>query len=313
MEYRTLGRTGLKVSVMGIGTGGPSLFGQQSGVPEAEVGQLVGQALDLGINFFDSSSQYRDSETMLGRLLQGMGREDYVLATKFRYERDEQIVSPEQVRESVEQSLKRLQVDSIDILQFHGVVPGNYKAVMERLMPAVVRLQEQGKFRFLGISENYRSDHHHEMLPMALEDDVFDTVMVGYNLLSPAPEHEVLPACQEHDVGVICMVAVRRSLSRPEHLRERLADAVQRGVIASDALPDEDPLGWLVQGHVESLPAADYKYAAAHPAVGTVLTGTSRTAHLEANVRAILGKPLSAAHMARLRRIFGQVREPLGD
>jgi len=149
-------------------------------------------------------------------------------------------------------------------------------------------------------------------VPQALEDDLFDTMMVGYNMLSPGAE-EVLPACREKDVGVICMVAVRRGLSRPEYLLERLGEAGERGVIDRDALPAEDPLGWLVRGHVESLPAAGYKFAAAHPAVATVLSGTASVEHLEANVRAILGPPLPEEDAARLRQVFGKVREPLGD
>ena len=315
MDYRILGRTGLEVSVMGLGTGGPSLFGQQAGLSEAEVIGLARRALELGVNFFDSSAQYRESEAILGRALREVPRQEYILATKFMYASEGKFARPSEVRDSVEQSLRRLRVETIDILQFHGVKPHEYQQAMEMLMPVVTRLQEEGKFRFLGISENYHHDPLHQMFPMALEDDAFDTAMVGYNLLSPAPEAEILPACQQRKVGVICMVAVRRALSRPEHLRERLADAVARGVIPAEVLPDgeEEPLSWLVRGEVDSLPAAGYKYAAAHPAVGTVLSGTADRAHLEANVRAILGPPLPAAHMARLRQIFGRVREPLAD
>jgi aryl-alcohol dehydrogenase-like predicted oxidoreductase len=320
MEYRTLGRTGLEVSVMGFGTGGPSQFGQHSGESVEEAVRLVGRTLDLGINFFDTSQLYRASEELLGRAFQGVPRRDYIVATKFAYERDagafgpSELVAPEEVEASVERSLRLLQVETIDVLQFHGVKPGNYRAAIDRFMPALARLREQGKFRFLGVSENYARDYEHEMLSMALEDDVFDTVMVGYNLLGPAPEQDILPACQRQNVGAICMVAVRRSLSRPEHLKERLSDALSRGVIERDALTDKEaPLDWLIQGPVESLPAAGYKYVAAHPAIGTVLTGTTNSAHLEANIRAILGPSLPPEHMARLRRIFARVREPLGD
>ena len=313
MDYRTLGRTGLRVSVMGIGTGGPSNMGQSTGVPEADVARLIRRALDLGINFFDTAAAYGESEAILGRALCGVPREDYVLATKFHPARDGVLATPDQVTASVEQSLQRLQVDCIDVMQFHGVEPNDYRPSIDTLMPTVLRLREQGKFRFIGVSETYGRDHGHEMLPTALEEDVFDTAMVGYNLLSPTPEHVVLPGCREKNVGVICMVAVRRALSRPEVLRERIADAKARGLIPRDALPDEDPLGWLVKGHVASLPAAGYKYVAAHPAMGTVLSGTANVAHLEANVEAILGPPLPDEDMARLRSIFGDVWEPLGN
>ena len=204
-------------------------------------------------------------------------------------------------------------MDCIDIMQFHGIRPEAYRDTVDRLMPTVVKLKKQGKFRFVGLSETYSADARHEMLPMALRDDLFDTVMVGYNLLSPTPEHEILPMCQERNVGVICMVAVRRALSQTDVLQARIQDAKARGLVAQDAVPDEDPLGWLVKDHVPSLPAAAYKYVHAHPAMGTVLSGTANLAHLEDNVKAILGPPLPEEDMARLRSIFGEVWEPLGN
>jgi aryl-alcohol dehydrogenase-like predicted oxidoreductase len=312
MEYRTLGKTGLEVSVMGIGTGGPSQFGQKSGVSEQEVVCLVQRGLELGINFFDSSAGYGESEEILGRALRGVPRDDYVLATKFLPTREGEVTSPADVVASVERSLTRLGVESVDIMQFHGVKPADYPRVTESLLPTLQKLQEQGKFRFLGLSETYAQDPCHETLPQALADGIFDTVMVGYNMLSPGVEG-LLPACREQGMGVICMVAVRKGLSRHEYLLERLEDAGKRGIIERSALPAADPLGWLVKGEVESLPAAGYKYVAAQPAIGTVLSGTANLEHLEANVRAILGSPLPEGDVARLRQIFGQVQEPLGD
>ncbi len=313
MDYRTLGRTGLRVSVLGIGTGGPSQFGQGSGVPEADVGRMVRRALALGVNFFDTAAGYGESEAILGRALTGVPREDYVLATKVQVARDEWTAKPEDVVSSVERSLARLRVDAIDIMQFHGVKPEDYARTMELFLPVMSRLREQGKFRFLGVSETYSLDPGHEMFPMALADDYFDTAMVGYNMISPTAEHALLPMCQEKNVGVICMVAVRRALSKPEVLAERIAYAKGKGLIERDSVPADDPLGWLVKGHVTSLPAAAYKYVASHPAMGTVLTGTAIIEHLEANVKAILGPPLPEEDMARLRGIFGAVWEPLGN
>ena len=313
MEYRILGRTGLKVSVVGIGTGGPTQAGQKTGVSQEDFTRLVRRGLDMGINFFDTAAAYGESETRLGLALAGVHRDAYVLATKFHPTKGDQVVAPEDVVASVDRSLVQLKVDCVDVMQLHGVLPGMYREVMERLWPTMEKLKAQGKFRFVGITENYRDDSRHEMLPMALSDGVFDTAMVGYNLLSPTPEHEVLPLCLEKNVGVICMVAVRRALSRPDILKENIADAKARGLIAPDALPEDDPLGWLVKGAVTSAPAAGYKYVKAHPAIHTVLSGTANVAHLEQNVKAMLGPPLPEADMARLRAVFGQVWEPLGN
>jgi aryl-alcohol dehydrogenase-like predicted oxidoreductase len=298
---------------MGIGTGGPSNFGQSTGVPEEDVIRMVHRALDLGINFFDTSAAYKESEVILGKALSGVPRENYILATKFQPAPDSRLLSPDEVKESVNRSLERLQVEHIDVMQFHGVDPGDYRRIMDAQMPTVIELKEQGKFNFVGITETYSRDPRHEMFDMALEDDLFDSAMVGYSLISPTAEQKILPDLQKKRVGVICMVAVRRALSKPDILKARIADAKKRGVIAPDSVPDEDPLGWLVKGHVKSLPAAGYKYAAAHPAIGTVLTGTANIAHLEANVEAILGPPLPEEDMARLNEVFGDVWEALGN
>ncbi|MCY4352872.1 MAG: aldo/keto reductase, partial [Gemmatimonadetes bacterium] len=79
MEYRILGRTGLKVSIIGIGGGGPTQMGQKTGVDQAGVNRLVQRALDLGINFFDTAAAYGESETILGNALKGVPRDDYIL------------------------------------------------------------------------------------------------------------------------------------------------------------------------------------------------------------------------------------------
>ena len=313
MEYRTLGRTGLKVSVIGIGTGGPSNFGQSTGVPEADIVRLTRRALDLGINFFDTSAAYGESEAILGRALNGVPRDRYILATKFHAVPKTGLITPDQLVESVENSLRRLQVDEVEVMQFHGLDPPDYRDAVDTLLPTVLKLQEQGKLLHIGASETYSRDPRHEMFPMALQEDWMDTAMVGYNLMSPTAEQVILPGCLKKNVGVICMVAVRRALSRPELLEERIADAKSKGLIAEDAVSDEDPLGWLISDEVKTLPAAGYKFAAMNPAIHTVLSGTANIEHLDANVEAILGPPLSSKHREHLRQIFGEVWEPIAN
>ena len=314
MQYRMLGRTGLRVSLLGLGTGGPSLFGQSNGRGQDDATRLVRRALDIGVNFIDSSPAYENSEERLGEALDGVPRDRYVLATKFVYEREGVLADPAEVVRSVEGSLRRLRTDCIDLMQFHGLKPPHYEIAIDRLMPTVLKLRDAGKFRYVGITENYREDSAHKTLAKAVIDSRVEAVMVAYNLLGPSADQALLPACQEREVGVIGMVAVRRSLSRPELLRKRLSDAIAAGVVDGELLPDhENPLGWLLQGEVDSLPAAGYKFAAGHPAMATVLTGTASVSHLEANAAAILGPPLPLEHSDRLRQIFGSVREPLGQ
>ena len=313
MKYRRLGKTDLQVSIIGLGTGGPSRFGQNSGVPEVDIHKLVQHALSKGINYFDTAAGYGESESILGRALKGEPRDSYILSTKFPAGRKDGGFTPEKLATSVENSLERLQVDTIDILQFHGPLPEYYSSERDNLAPALEKLRNAGKFRFLGLTETYSMDPRHEVLLQALEDDLFDTIMVGYNLMSPTPEHEILPRSMESDTGVICMVPVRLALCRPQYLQERIADAKSRGLIDEDALPEENPLGWLVGGEVSLVPAAAYKYVAAHPAIHTVLTGTANFAHLEENIEAVLGPALPEEYMARLRSIFGNIWEPLAN
>jgi aryl-alcohol dehydrogenase-like predicted oxidoreductase len=310
MEYRTLGRTDFRVSVASLGTGGPSVFGQATGLTEAASHRLLRRAFDLGINLIDTAAGYRESEALLGRGLQGIPRHRYFLATKWSpLEGEEPKTDPAELVGSVERSLERLQTDVIDLMQLHGVVPGAYRQVADTFYPALVRLREQGKIRWIGITERFFHDPEHRMLPVALADDCWDTIMLKYGILNMAAARAVLPLAQERNVGVLNMASVRVKLTRPEELSALIADWKRRGLVGRAALPDADPLGWLVRNEVDSVVAAGYKFALDHPAVSTVLTGTADPAHLEANVAAILGPPLPGPDRARLEAVFGPLTE----
>jgi len=307
MHYKKLGRTGLDVSVVSLGSGGPSQLGQRSGVPAKDAIRLVHQALDLGINLIDTSSGYGQSEVILGRALKGISRDKYILATKFSSLVDGKIQTSQGVIQSVERSLLRLGIDTIDILQFHGLRPEYYRETVDSLTPTLLKLKEQGKCRFLGASEMFYDDPMHQMFSMALAEEIFDTAMIGYNILNQSAEHEVFPLCSEKNVGVLNMVPVRRSLSRQDCLEETVKTLKEVKFIALDALPDTDPLDWLMRDSVTSVMSAAYKFVADHPSVTTVLTGTANIEHLQANVDSILGPPLPEEDMLRLKKIFSSI------
>jgi L-galactose dehydrogenase len=321
MRYRRFGRTGLQVSIMGLGSGGPSQLGQGSGVPEADAARVVRRALDLGINLIDTAADYRDSEAILGRALEGVPRNSYVVCTKFSPVRnrnnqrsgDEALKAEPEIVQSIERSLRRLQTDHVDLLQLHGVPPDWYAQARDRFYPAMRRLQEQGKTRFLGLTETFANDDLHETLTLGLADDLWDAMMVGYNLLTPLPEEHVLPEAHRRDVGILVMCAVRRAIARPDRLAALVADLKARGDLPQEALPDRDPLGWLVHDGVDSVTAAAYKFAAGHPGVSCVLTGTANVEHLEENVRAVLSAPLPDADRRRLVELFGPIKRNLGN
>ena len=314
MEYRRLGRTGLEVSLVSLGTGGPSRFGQDRGTTPAAARRLVRRALDHGVNFFDTAQGYGDSESLLGQALDGVPRNDYLIATKCTYrDGDERVIAAADVSLTIDRALARLKVDVIDVMQIHGLQDGHYDEVIEQHLPILQKAQAAGKIRYIGVTERFTHDPAHVMLRRAIADDHFDTLMVGYSLLHQGAERHVLPAAQAADIGVIIMIAVRRALSNPERLREVIADLVERGQLPGGAVPADDPLGWLVHGDVTSVVEAAYRFVREHAAVDTVLTGTSRPEHLDANVAALLRGTLPAADQQRLRDTFGHLEEALGN
>ena len=105
------------------------------------------------------------------------------------------------------------------------------------------------------------------------------------------------------------MFAVRRALSDPGRLEKVVAGLKERGLLAQDAVPDQGPLDWLLRPGVESVIAAAYKFAAAHPAVSSVLTGTANRSHLEANTEAMLGTTLKQEDRDRILDLFGHIEE----
>ena len=137
MQYRDLGTTGQRVSVLSLGTGGPNRLGQKKYIPKPRINDLIRLAIDLGINFFDTSSTYWESEAILGDTLREIPRDRYMVATKFCPVSEGRVVSSKRVVESVERSLKRLHADTIDLLQFHLVTLDIYREVTESLMPVL--------------------------------------------------------------------------------------------------------------------------------------------------------------------------------
>jgi aryl-alcohol dehydrogenase-like predicted oxidoreductase len=308
MLYRTMGRTGLSVSLAGLGTGGPSQLGQSAGLAEAESHRLVRTALDLGINLFDTSPAYRQSEILLGGGLKGVDPDRYVLATKFPPTRDGKLREPGDLTASVEKSLRRLGVETIDVLQYHGVSLEEYGEVIDRFHGEAQRAQEAGKIRFIGITEAGEQDPEHAMLLRALHDDLFDTFMVKYGILNQSAEAEVLPLAAEQNVGVFVMASVRRSLRTPQEAVSRLNAFIDEGLLAIPRPKAEDPLGLgTLDQPAPGVTRAAYQFAAAHPAVSTLLVGTGNVDHLRTNVADILAPGLSPEQMSFLRETYGRL------
>ena len=288
-------------------------MGQKSGRSRDESIALVSQALDLGINYFDTSPRYAESEDLLGEALIGVSRDTYILSTKFHAGYEGTVPSAAELRTSLERSLRLLRTEMIDVLFLHSVTPARYEIAVDRLVPEMEAMRHRGLIRHIGITESPPRDPSHETLQRAVGDGHFEVVMAVYNILNQRAEDDLFPAAAAAGVGVVAMTAVRRALADPDLLASRIAEATSKGLLGDAALPAIDPLGWLIHGRVKTLQHAAYAFAAEPDDVATVLTGTANPGHLEANIAAITGPPLPAADRARLRELFGHLAEPLAE
>ncbi len=313
MKTVVLGRTGLEASVIGLGCGGPSRLGQSQGKSEAESIEVVRRALDLGINFIDTAEAY-GTQPIVGKALRDVDRDSYILSTKKNVSRKGERLSAQQFVADFENSLRELQVETVDIFHLHGVKIDEYDHAVNEIVPALMRLREQGKIRWLGITESFGSDTRHEMLHRAIEDDYWDVMMVGFNLLNQTARDRIFPATIEKNIGTLIMFAVRRALSNPERLQATLTDLIRNGEINAADLDMDAPLAFATApGVAASLTEAAYRFCRDEPGAHVVLSGTGNVHHLEENAQALNQPPLPPEVTERLRAIFAGVDSVSGS
>ena len=214
MEYTTLGRTELRVSVAGLGCGGFSRLGLNTGGTEASAIAIIHAALDQGVNLLDTAAPY-DTEGVVGKAIKTVPRDRVVIATKSSVIRGGERWTPERVVASLDNSLRELGIDCIDVFQLHAVPPSGYDYVHDVIAPALLKEKEKGKFRFLGITETSPNDLEHRMLLRAVPDGIWDVVMVAFHLMSQNTREAVFPATSETSRGHAADVR------RAQHLRPR--------------------------------------------------------------------------------------------
>ncbi|BCW97922.1 MAG: oxidoreductase [Armatimonadota bacterium] len=296
MEYRILGRTGLRVSVIGLGAlevGRPwGIRGEgDTGQPpsEREALQFLNHVLDSGINFIDTAAAYWASEERIGKALSSR-RDEFILATKWGEWCDESgsvyDYSPSAMWKFLEESLRKLRTDVIDVYQIHSaplevIQRGDALAEMQKA-------RDQGKVRFLGCSCGEQ-----EALA-AIECGGFDTIQVSYSLLDLTMEESVLPAALTSGVGVIIKdgLAAGRLTQKVQRLGDEHTELKHRVEVFRD----------LAGAWGMSLPEMALRFVRANPAVSTIIVGTRSRIHLAENLRAAEGAPLSEEQMATLRR-----------
>ena len=270
----TLGRTGLEVTRLGFGAA------HRRAMTDAEMDAQLNAVLDAGINFVDTANDYGNSEEMIGRFLRHR-RDEFILATKCGCHPDGHIWTRENLFRGLHESLERLRVDSVDIMQLHN--PSVAECEQGQLVNALQDMRAQGKVRWLGMSTTLPH------LPTYLDWDAFDVYQIPYSALER--DHELwLTTTAQAGAGTIIRGGValgepKVGLGKPENWQP-FADAG----LADLRQPDESNTSFLL------------RYTLTHPDVHTIIVGTTNPAHLEENVQTVLSGPLSDDVYAETKR-----------
>lgn len=318
METITLGRTGLKVSVAGLGSGGASRLGMARGLSAEQAAVVCRAALDQGITLIDTARNY-GNEHVVGAALAGR-RQDVVLSSKSRLNPpgvpfdSDVFLTRAQFVEAVETSLRELRTDYLDILHLHGVRPHQYDYARSEIVPAMLDLRQQGKIRFLGMTEGFGADRQHATLSRAVADGAIDVIMPGLNVLNPSALRTLLPAAHAANVGTLCMHAVRGALTRADLLSAKIEKLIASGEVSREEIAAADPVALLAAAGAEGAIAdAAYRFCRHSPGIDVVLFGTGNVGHVGENILSINGPPLPEATRTALLHLFRNVESEAGD
>lgn len=322
MERRKLGRTGLEVSLLTFGCG--AVGGLMTKGDPADQMRAVQRALELGINFFDTAPLYGNgaSETNVGRIFRDL-KPDVVLGTKVNVPPDRKTNVAAAINQSIDDSLKRLQREQVDLLQLHNSISPEGRprdlhpdVVLGEVVPAFERLKEAGKIRFAGITAIGETEALHQVVGSG----AFDTAQVVYNLLNPSAGGPLPKGFPAQDYGQLLAKAVATGMG-----------TIVIRVLAGGALSGEEarhPLG--VQDVAPIGSGADYRtdvqrarsfdpavpvagtkdkvelairFVASHPAVSTLQVGIATPDQFEGAAAAIAKGALGEAARARIAEI----------
>jgi aryl-alcohol dehydrogenase-like predicted oxidoreductase len=307
MQYRTLGRTGLKVSVIGLGT--MVHAGHFGPMKDEDSLGAIDAALDLGVNFIDTSDAYGAgySETLLGTALKGR-RDKVVLATKggnfmVGPNRGKTNFSADHIGRVMDESLQRLQTDYVDLYQLHN--PSVEIIRNGEVWELLERRRKAGKIRHYGVSIN-----NAEEALAAIEGARSATIQLEYNLLVQEPADKIFPLAQKENVGIIVRVPLRRGLLTgkltPEDQQRFQGDDVRArnfaGNIFKEQLDKVDRFRFLEKPG-RSLAQAAIAFCIAHPAVGTVIPG-GRNARQARENTAAAEAPLSQEELRKIAELW---------
>jgi aryl-alcohol dehydrogenase-like predicted oxidoreductase len=316
MQYRMLGRTGLRVSDVGFGAwaiGGPAKLGPlETGwgeVDDAMSLRAIEAAYDAGVTFFDTADVYGAgrSEALIGKALKSK-RDHVVIATKVgnRTSPDGEWVkdfSKQWIAEAIDASLTRLGMDRVDLYQLHSATDtAQYR---DETFEALEALKAAGKIRYYGISVGPCAHG-----PWVIRNTPADTIQVVYNMLERDPEVELLPLAHARGIGIIARVPLasgfltgkftpdtrfapndhRSRTYPPEKIRQMVGQVAK--------------LGFLTENNRKTMAQAALQYCLAHPAVSAVIPGAKTPEQARANAAASDGALLTPHEVARAHTVL---------
>lgn len=327
MEYRAFGRTGIEISALGYGCG--DVGGLIVRGTPAERTRAVARAVELGVNYFDTATSYGDgvSERHLGEALRELSLDVYV-GTKVRLRPDDLPDIRGGITRSIEESLRRLRLGRVDLLQLHNPIalaPAGsalgLRQVLEEAIPALDRLKEQGKIGFFGFTALGDPEAIHKVI----DGGAVFSAQVFYNLLNPTAGGRaegsfpgidfkgLLPKAKSKRIGTIGVRALaagalsgvpgRHPIAQPNTAPIASGPTFEADVRAAEVLKK-----LVKDGFVGSLAEAAYRFIISHDAISTVLVGASTIDHLEQAAAAVVQGPLPAPAVARLAELWGEMR-----
>ncbi len=298
MKKRPLGKTGIDLPILSFGAS--SLGAEFRDVSLDEVMQSTKTALDLGMNFIDTSPFYGRgmSEIMLGLGLKGIPRDSYLLGTKLgRYSDVHFDFSPKRVEESVHISLQRLKTDHLDVLLLHDVEFVSLPQIWEETLPALLKLKEQGKARAIGFS-CYPMKTFNTVLDH-IEDDI--DCLLAYNryTLQNDTFTELLPRLEAKGIGAIgagpFSARLLTNAPLPDWLKE--PEEVKAAARAAAKLCDDRGV---------DIAQLALQYACAHEGIATTVAGSANPENIKKWAK-WLAEPMDEALLTDVQSIFAPV------
>lgn len=304
VEKRTLGRTGLAVSVLGFG-GAPIGYLETE---QKQVASILNRLLDEGVNLIDTAASYRGSEEAIGKAI-GRRREEFVLVSKCGPAFEDlsgEAWSPTVITQTVDRSLKRLQTDYIDVMLLHSCDLETLKK--GDALGALIKARDAGKVRFVG----YSGDNEAAQCAAGMEE--IAVIQTSINICDQANIEMVLPKTLEHNVGVIA----KRPLANAPW--KDVAD--QRGLYKEYAKPYTQRLSQMqinpgdlgFKGDPADVwPEIALRFTISEPGVHSAIIGTTNPEHLAANIEAARKGRLPEQSVLKIRQAFRSAEERSGE